>query len=138
MSTPSSIMNIPVLTEIIAPSPVVEAPAGQPASSPPAEAVPVPALSDFAHSRREWDDLERRLTANILQMVQERVGFILAHAIKDSLAAVLQKATEELAAEIRTDLHSTLEVVVSLAVSQEIARLQQGEANMTDNMKPTT
>lgn len=135
MNTQSSMQNIPVLTEIISPPPParesaeLQPPARQEADS----ASNQPPLSDFLESKREWDDLERRLTQRILQLVHERVDFILANAIKDSLAAVLNKATEELAAEIRSDLHNTLEVVVAHAVSGEIALLQQKDENMSDN-----
>lgn len=137
MNTPSPIMNIPVLTEVIS-SPVVARPAEE-GAAPPAQATEAPkpvALAEILESKREWDELEHRLTQRILQLVHERIGFILAHAIKDSLAAVLQKATEELAAEIRSDLHNTLEVVVTHAVAQEIARLQQQDkGNMSDNVE---
>lgn len=135
MNTQSSMQNIPVLTEIISPPPPAEAPAEpQPLARQDAvsESNQTP-LSNFLENKREWDDLERRLTQRILQMVHERIDFILAHAIRDSLATVLNKATEELAAEIRSDLHNTLEVVVAHAVSSEIALLQQEDGNMSDN-----
>lgn len=135
MNTQSSMQNIPVLTEIISPPPSAEAPAEthSPARQKTISASSQPPLSDFLENKREWDDLERRLTQRILQLVHERIDFILAHAIKDSLATVLNKATEELAAEIRSDLHNTLEVVVAHAVTQEIAHLQQEVGNMSDN-----
>lgn len=135
MNTQSSMQNIPVLTEIISPPPPAKAsaesqsPARQEADSA-SNQLP---LSDSLESKREWDDLERRLTQRILQLVHERIDFILANAIKDSLAAVLNKATEELAAEIRSDLHNTLEVVVAHAVSGEISLLQQRDGNISDN-----
>jgi hypothetical protein len=129
-----STSHIPVLTEIIAASP---ASGGLPMESVKEENVAAiqnqAAFPSFVVNKRKWDELESRLSERILQLVQERISFILAQSLKDSLAGVLQKAAEELSEEVRNDLQNTLEVVVSHAVSQEIMRLQQADASKTGN-----
>lgn len=134
MNNSLSALHIPVLTEIIEMAPATEPTEAEPVPGPSAAAgQDQTRLSDFMQEKQKWDDLEGRLTARILQLVQERISFILAHNIRDSLSAVLDKATEELSAEIRSDLQNTLEVVVSHAVSQEFTRLQQGDVNQAEN-----
>ena len=130
-----STLHVPVLTEIIE-AKSAEQPA-EPVTEPSAEQqsqaqIPFPSL--VTH-KKKWDELEHRLTERILQLVQERISFILADSLRESLSTVLNKASEELASEVRKDLQNTLEVVVSHAVSQEIMRLQQNSSNKSDSAK---
>lgn len=120
--------SIPVLTEVLRDEPVhdtvaaantgavLPAPAGQAAQ------LEAQAVNDW--SEQEWDLLERRLSARILQQLQGRVDFVLEQRIKDSMADVLSHALRDLTSEIRAGLQDTIEKIVARAVSQELVHLQ--------------
>ncbi|WP_312487179.1 hypothetical protein [Massilia timonae] len=132
--------SIPVLTEVVADSP---APAAPVASSAPAAAAAAGATTgtngadDFAESpealeRRaadrwsgeQWSVMERRLTERVLQQLQGRIDFVLEQRLRDGIAEAVDKAMAGFSAEIRASLHQSLGQVVTRAVSQEIAHLQ--------------
>ena len=126
MNIPSSDASIPVLTQIIASPPV-----GSVGASKPVVPVENPSnTSDVAEptvqirADEDWKTLELKLNEQVLRQILRRVDFVIEHRVKESLADVLQVATDELIKEIRNGLQVTLEDVVTRAVAQEIARVQ--------------
>ena len=96
----------------------------------------VPDLVDSAQNEREWVELEERLAQRIMDRVQERIGFILEEIIQHNLQLTMQKVTGTLSEAITSDLKSTLEVVVTYTVSDELQRLKQrGYFSETDQHK---
>lgn len=96
----------------------------------------VPDLVDSAQNEREWVELEERLAQRIMDRVQERIGFILEEIIQHNLQLTMQKVTGTLSEAITSDLKSTLEVVVTHTVSDELQRLKQrGYFSETDQHK---
>ena len=96
----------------------------------------VPDLVDSAQNEREWVELEERLAQRIMDRVQERIGFILEEIIQHNLQLTMQKVTGTLSEAITSDLKSTLEVVVTYTVSDELQRLKQrGYLSETDQHK---
>mgnify|MGYP006873000407 FL=1 len=87
----------------------------------------MPDIVDSAQNEQAWAELEERLAQRIMDRVQERIGFILEEIIQQNLAATLQKVTGTLSEAITSDLKSTLEVVVTHTVSDELQRLRQKE-----------
>ncbi len=87
----------------------------------------LPDIVDSAQNERAWVELEERLAQRIMDRVQERIGFILEEIIQQNLTATLQKVTDTLSEAITNDLKSTLEVVVTHTVSDELQRLKQKE-----------
>ncbi len=85
----------------------------------------LPDIVDSAQNERAWIELEERLAQRIMDRVQERIGFILEEIIQQNLATTLQKVTGTLSEAITADLKSTLEVVVTHTVSDELQRLKQ-------------
>ncbi len=85
----------------------------------------VPDLVDSTQNEREWVALEERLAQRIMDRVQERIGFILEEIIQHNLQLTMQKVTGTLSEAITADLKSTLEVVVTHTVSDELQRLKQ-------------
>lgn len=125
MSISSSDASIPVLTQIIGTSPVAGVAASQPAASV-AKPSPTGAAEQIAQTRSEdeWKALELKLNERVLRQILRRVDFVIEHRVKESLADILQVATEELVKEIRGGLQVTLEDVITRAVAQELARVQ--------------
>ncbi|UTY58148.1 hypothetical protein [Massilia sp. erpn] len=137
MSSPFD-SSIPVLTEVLRDTPPAAAESSSHAA--PAHGTErTTAPSAFSHDADPaaaqdaalgsldaagWEQLERRLAERILQQLQSRVDFVLEQRIKDSMAEVLNHALLGLTQEIRSGLHSTLNQVVSRAVTQELAHLQ--------------
>lgn len=87
----------------------------------------LPDIVDSAQNERAWVELEERLAQRIMDRVQERIGFIIEEIIQQNLTATLQKVTGTLSEAITSDLKSTLEVVVTHTVSDELQRLKQKE-----------
>ncbi|MGN0918015.1 MAG: hypothetical protein ACI4NO_02565 [Oxalobacter sp.] len=87
----------------------------------------LPDIVDSAQNERAWVELEERLAQRIMDRVQERIGFILEEIIQQNLTAALQKVTGTLSEAITSDLKSTLEVMVTHTVSDELQRLKQKE-----------
>lgn len=110
--------SIPILTEVIYPE--QETPVASPDPAHPADAPPRQPAESI--SAEDWQQLEQTLRENVLRQVLSRIDFVLEHRVRDSLADVLQTAVENLALEIRSGLHHTMEEVITRAVTQEIAR----------------
>jgi len=125
MNISPSDASIPVLTQIIGTSPVGAVGTSQ------ADAVAKPPLASSAADKNaqlrtdeEWKALELKLNERVLRQILRRVDFVIEHRVKESLADILQVATEELVKEIRGGLQVTLEDVITRAVAQELARVQ--------------
>ena len=125
MSIPPSDASIPVLTQVIG------APKADAVSERPVVAVNQTATPGQTQERggvqrpdEDWKALELKLNERVLRQILRRVDFVIEHRVKETLAQVLQSATEDLIKEIRSGLHVTLEDVIKRAVAQEIARVQ--------------
>lgn len=103
---PAETDNYPVLTEILS---------------------TFPDLADTTQNEKAWNELEQRLSERILQRVEERIQFVLEEIILQNLTASIQKITGTLVLEIKKDLQSTLDVVVTHTVTDELHRLRQKE-----------
>ena len=108
--------RVPTLTEVVS-WPVVEAP--QPvAEAPPPTEPPVLPPPPAAHLQLN----EAELTRQILADVQRQIDLMLEYRLREALAPVLARATDNLVRESRSELASTLRDVVARAVAQELAR----------------
>ncbi len=104
--------EIPVLTEILS---------------------TLPDLVDSTQNETAWEELEQRLTERILKRVEERIQFVLEEIIQQNLATSVQKMTGTLVSEIKKDLQSTLDVVVTHAIADELHRLRKKESFSENN-----
>ncbi len=104
--------EIPVLTEILS---------------------TLPDLVDSTQNETAWEELEQRLSERILKRVEERIQFVLEEIIQQNLATSVQKMTGTLVSEIQNDLQSTLDVVVTHAVVDELHRLRKKESFSENN-----
>ena len=109
--------EIPVLTEILS---------------------TLPDLVDSTQNETAWEELEQRLTERILKRVEERIQFVLEEIIQQNLATSVQKMTGTLVMEIQKDLQSTLDVVVTHAVADELHRLRKKESFSENNHSKIT
>lgn len=129
--------SIPVLTEVVADASAPAAPVASSAAAAAAGASTGTNGADDAESpealeRRaadrwsgeQWSVMERRLTERVLQQLQGRIDFVLEQRLRDGIAEAVDKAMAGFSAEIRASLHQSLGQVVTRAVSQEIAHLQ--------------
>ncbi len=95
----------------------------------------LPDLDDATQNETAWNDLEQRLSGRIQRRMEERIQFVLEEIIRQHLALSVQKMTGTLVSEIRKDLQSTLDVVVTHAVTDELHRLRQ-KAFFSENNRP--
>ena len=65
---------------------------------------------------------EAQLTHRILTDVQRQIDLMLEYRLREALAPVLARATDNLVRESRSELASTLRDVVARAVAQEMSR----------------
>ena len=93
----------------------------------------LPDLVDSTQNETAWEELEQRLAERILKRVEERIKFVLEEIIQQNLAASVQKMTGTLVSEIQKDLQSTLDVVVTHAVTDELHRLRKKESFSENN-----
>lgn len=121
---------IPTLTESFIPNttktiaePVAAAEAA-PVEMTPAEPAPIDSQLDEApidvQLNEKWSRLEQEITERVLAQLLDRIDTVLEQRIKDSLAASLQLAVDE----IRQGLQITLDDVISDTVAQEIDNLR--------------
>ena len=87
----------------------------------------LPDLTDAARNETAWSELEQRLSERILKRIEERIQFVLEEIIQQNLATCIQNMTGTLVTEIKKDLQSTLDVVVTHAVTDELHRLRHKE-----------
>ncbi|MBS1186369.1 MAG: hypothetical protein H6R04_387 [Burkholderiaceae bacterium] len=123
MNIPASDASIPVLTQVL------DAPPPKPPARPSDDVktghpAGLAAAASAESASEEWAQIERVLNERVLRQMQGRIDFVLEHRVKDGLAEVLQKVSEELTVEIRRGLQATLADIVARAIAQEIARLQ--------------
>ncbi len=84
-----------------------------------------PAAADIAPPiQLDLEQLQAKLTEQVLRQLQGRIDFVLEQRIRDSLADVLQLAMIGLTNDIKRGLQHTLEEVIGRAVAQELAKLQ--------------
>ena len=97
--------GIPVLTEIIA--------------APPGRAIiePAPGLH---HAERPSEELEQRITRQVLERVLTQVDRVLEQRMRNALTDVLQIAVEGLAHEVRSGLAADLEHLIARTVEAEL------------------
>jgi hypothetical protein len=96
---------IPMLTEIVQ----------EPRYVP--EDLPV-ALGDV-----EWAGLAERVRENVTERLARRSEALLDAQLRESLQAVIDRAAEALATELRASLSQTVRDVVARAVNEELTRL---------------
>lgn len=109
---------IPTLTEAFTPNTPNEqitAIEAAPVEVTPIELTPINGWLD-----EEWSRLEQKISERVLTQLLERIDTVLEQRIKDSLAASLQLAVDE----IRQGLHFTLDEVISDTVAKEIDNLR--------------
>ncbi len=105
--------RVPTLTEVVewkspsAPAPGPATPGGQ--AAPAAEAAAAP-MTDEA------------LVQDVLAGVQRQLDLMLEYRLREALAPLLARATDQLAREARNELASALRDMVERAVTQELAR----------------
>ncbi len=87
----------------------------------------LPDLADALQNETAWNELEQRLSDRILQRIEDRIQFILEESIRQNLTDSIGRMTGMLVSEIKNDLQSTLDVVVTHAVTDELHRLRQKE-----------
>jgi hypothetical protein len=85
-------------------------PAPQGGGAAPAATTAAPSLPDEA------------LVQSVLTNVQRQLDLMLEYRLREALAPLLARATDQLAREARNELASTLRDIVERAVAQELAR----------------
>jgi uncharacterized membrane-anchored protein YjiN (DUF445 family) len=110
--------------------------AGAPGSAPagPDEAIPmlteiveVPryAIEDLPATLEEvdWSELAERVRVNVTERLTRRSQALLDAQLRDSLEAVVDRAAESLAAELRVSLSQMVRDIVGRAVTEELTRV---------------
>lgn len=121
--------RVPTLTEVVA-WPAEAEPADVAAEA--AQAAAVPVMLAVAEPVQAMDTTparavlpaitEAQLTQHILTDVQRQIDLMLEYRLREALAPVLARATDNLVRESRSELASTLRDVVARAVAQEMSR----------------
>jgi len=93
-------------------------PLRQTLQEPRAEADVVPARSGAAAARASETEIAERVLTELLK----QVDVMLEQQIRDALAPAVERLTETLASEMRTELASALREMVARAVTQELSR----------------
>ena len=120
--------RVPTLTEVVAwPAEAVLVSAAAETAVSSAEAVMLSAADaavvDPAPARQALPAItEAQLTQRILTDVQRQIDLMLEYRLREALAPVLARATDNLVRESRSELASTLRDVVARAVAQEMSR----------------
>lgn len=105
--------RVPTLTEVVewrgspAHTPTPAPPGGD---GTPVATVAAPSITDEA------------LVQSVLTNVQRQLDLMLEYRLREALAPLLARATDQLAREARNELASTLRDIVERAVAQELAR----------------
>jgi hypothetical protein len=122
-----------------APTPAPDAAPGAPptAARPPGGAeLPIPMLTEIVEVPRyapedlpetleavDWAELAERVRENVTERLSRRSHALLDAALRDSLQAIVERAAESLAAELRGSLTQMVRDIVGRAVNEEITRL---------------
>lgn len=114
------------------------APATDEAAPRPAGAadLPIPMLTEIVEVPRyapeelpaelddvDWAELAERVRENVAERLTRRSQALLDTALRESLRAVVDRAAESLAAELRTSLTQMVRDIVGRAVDEEITRV---------------
>ena len=120
------------------PDPDGDAPAAAPAAVPAAGAadLPIPMLTEIVEVPRyapeelpatleevDWAELAERVRENVAERLTRRSQALLDAALRDSLQAVVDRAAESLASELRGSLTQMVRDIVGRAVNEEITRV---------------
>jgi|GEM_PF-2065521 len=86
------------------------------------DVVDVPAIDGWLND--EWNRLERKIGGRILSQVMERLEANIENHVRDALADVLQMALATLTHDIKENLQTGLQKVITDAVREEISHMQ--------------
>jgi len=117
------------MTDPAAPSPPRPAPAGGSDEAIPmlTEIVQVPryAIEDLPETLEEvdWSELAERVRVNVTERLARRSQALLDAQLRESLEAVVDRAAESLAAELRASLSQMVRDIVGRAVTEELTRV---------------
>ena len=70
-----------------------------------------------------WSELAERIRSNVMERLMRRSTLLLDEQLGDGLNAVIERATENLAAELRSALSSMVKDLVYTAVDEELNRV---------------
>ena len=127
-SGPFPVERLPTLTEVVELAqtqrpPVRDQPAAMPA--PPAPPVDLPVHTDIKSSSAQPDPVvitEEQVINRVLTDLQLQIDLMLESRLREVLAPLLERATERLVRDARSELASTLHAAVALAVTKELER----------------
>lgn len=114
--------GVPTLTEVVdwhdsaAPASIPVAPADEAAIADPA-LIAAPGEPTLARLPTEAE-----LTEQVLAQVQLQIDLMIEYRMREALAPLLARATDNLVRDARNELASTLRDVVARAVAQELTR----------------
>ena len=125
--------RLPTLTEVVElaqtlpPSPVRDQPAAIPVPSVSPVDVPVdlPVHPDIKSSSAPTNPVaitEEQVINRVLTDLQLQIDLMLESRLREVLAPLLERATERLVRDARSELASTLHAAVALAVTKELER----------------
>ena len=83
----------------------------------------VPAELPRALEDVDWSGLAERVRENVTERLARRSEALLDAALRDSLQAVVDRAAESLAADLRESVMQTVRDLVARAVNEEITRV---------------
>ena len=132
-SGPFPIERLPTLTEVVElaqtlpPSPVRDQPVAIPVPSVLPVEVPVdlPVHPDIKSSSAPTNSVaitEEQVINRVLTDLQLQIDLMLESRLREVLAPLLERATERLVRDARSELASTLHAAVALAVTKELER----------------
>ncbi|RPH45307.1 MAG: hypothetical protein EHM87_06955 [Burkholderiales bacterium] len=111
-------------------------PAPAAAGSPPARDEAIPMLTEIVQVPRyqpeelpraleevDWSVLSERVRENVTERLARRSQALLDAALRDSLQAVVDRAAESLATDLRESVMRTVRDLVAQAVNEEITRV---------------
>ena len=70
-----------------------------------------------------WSELAERIRSNVMERLMRRSTLLLDEQLGDGLNAVIERATENLASELRSALSSMVKDLVYTAVDEELNRV---------------
>jgi uncharacterized membrane-anchored protein YjiN (DUF445 family) len=87
--------------------------------------VPRYAIEDLPETLEEvdWSELAERVRVNVTERLTRRSQALLDAQLRESLEAVVDRAAESLAAELRASLSQMVRDIVGRAVTEELTRV---------------
>ena len=127
-SGPFPVERLPTLTEVVELAqtrrrPVPNVPVAMPAAS--VSTVDAPVQSDVKTSSAPLSPVaitEEQVINRVLMDLQLQIDLMLESRLREVLAPLLERATERLVRDARSELASTLHAAVALAVTKELER----------------